>query len=86
VEEGSGERSEDAVEEFHEDQADRISLDRQTVAAGSGQLFDKAFGAQLGEIVAKGGQAVLLGGATEGAEPSNRSDSAAACGGKLAGN
>jgi hypothetical protein len=60
VEESSGERSVDAVEEFQEDQADRISLGRQTVAAGAGQLFDKAFGAQLGEVVSKGGQAVLL--------------------------
>ena len=52
VEESSGERSVDAVEEFQEDQADRISLGRQTGAAGAGELFDKAFGAQLGEIVA----------------------------------
>src|SRR5438132_4896989 len=68
VEESSGERSEDAVEEFQEDQADRISLGRQTVASGAGQLFDKAFGVQLGEIVAKGGQAVLLRSATEGGD------------------
>ena len=66
VEESSGERSEEAVEEFQEDQADRISLGRQMVASGAGQLFDKAFGAQLGEVVAKGGQAVLLRSATEG--------------------
>ena len=65
VEEGSGERSEDAVEEFQEDQADRISLGWQTVAAGAGQLFDEAFRAQLGEVVSKGGQAVLRRGATE---------------------
>src|SRR5947209_20630413 len=68
VEESSGQRSVDAVEEFQEDQADRISLGRQTVASGAGQLFDKAFGAQLGEIVAKGGQAVLLRSATEGGD------------------
>src|SRR6478672_4535233 len=68
VEESSDERSVDAVEEFQEDQADRISLGRQTVAAGAGELFDKAFGAQLGEIVAKGGQAVLLRRATEGGD------------------
>ena len=55
VEESSGERSVDAVEEFQEDQADRISLGRQTVAAGAGQLFDRAFRAQLGEVVSKGG-------------------------------
>ena len=60
VEESSGQWSVDAVEEFQEDQADRISLGRQTVAAGAGQLFDKAFGAQLGEVIAQGGQAVLL--------------------------
>src|SRR6266404_3942252 len=53
VEESSGEWSVDAVEEFQEDQADRISFGQQTVAAGAGQLFDKAFGAQLGEIVSK---------------------------------
>src|SRR6266436_4787880 len=60
VEESSGQRSVDAVEEFQEDQADRISLGQQTVAAGAGQLFDKAFRAELGEVVSKGGQAVLL--------------------------
>src|SRR5713226_200244 len=59
-EESSGQRSVDAVEEFQEDQADRISLGQQTVAAGAGQLFDKAFRAELGEVVSKGGQAVLL--------------------------
>jgi len=68
VEESSGERSVDAVEEFQEDQADRISLGRQAVAAGAGQLFDQAFGAQLGEVVSEGGQAVLVGGATEGGD------------------
>ena len=68
MEESSGERSVDAVEEFQEDQADRISLGRQTVAAGARQLFDKAFRAQLGEVVSKGGQAVLLRSATEGGD------------------
>ena len=66
MEESSGEWSVDAVEEFQEDQADRIPLGRQTVASGVGQLFDKAFRAQLGEVVPKGGQAVVLRSATEG--------------------
>src|SRR5271165_428952 len=68
VEESGGKWSVDAVEEFQEDQADRISLDRQTVAAGAGQLFDEAFRAKLGEVVSKGGQAILLSGATEGGD------------------
>ena len=55
VKESSGERSVDAMEEFQENQTYRISLGRQTVAAGAGQLFDKAFRAQLGEVVPKGG-------------------------------
>ena len=65
VEESSGQRSIDAVEEFEEDQADRISFGRQAVAAATGQLFDKAFRAEFGEVVSKGGQAVLFGSATE---------------------
>ena len=66
VEERGGERSVDAVEEFQEDEADRISVGRQTVAAGVGQFFDKAFRAKLGEIVPKGGQAILLCSTTDG--------------------
>jgi len=66
AEESSGQRSIDAVEEFQEDQADRISFGRQAVAAATGQLFDKAFRAEFGEVVSKGGQAVLFGRATEG--------------------
>jgi hypothetical protein len=65
VEESSDQRSVDPVEEFQEDQTHRVSLGRQTVAAGAGQLFDEAFGAELGEVVSKGGQVVLLWGATE---------------------
>ena len=68
VEESSGERSVDAVEEFQEDQADRISLGRQAVAAGAGQLFDQAFGAQLGEVVSEGGQVALRRSATKGGD------------------
>src|SRR5580693_9025760 len=36
------------------------------VAARAGQLFDKAFHAELGEVVSKRGQAVLLGGGAQG--------------------
>ena len=66
VEESSGQRSINAVEEFQEDQADQISFGRQAVAAATGQLFDKAFRAEFGEVVSKGGQAVLSGSAIEG--------------------
>jgi hypothetical protein len=66
VEESSGEWSVDAVEEFQEDQVDGISLSQQLVAARAGQLFDKAFHAELGEVVSKRGQAVLLGGGAQG--------------------
>ena len=60
IEKAGGQRRVDAVEELQEDQADRIALGRQAVAAGAGQLLDKALGAELGEVVAEGGQAVLL--------------------------
>jgi len=66
VEESSGHRSINAVEEFQEDQADQISFGRQAVAAATGQLFDKAFRAEFGEVVSKGGQAVLFNSAIEG--------------------
>src|SRR5260370_20488530 len=56
----------DALEELQEDQADGISLGQQLVAARAGQLFDKAFHAELGEVVSKRGQAVLLGGGAQG--------------------
>src|SRR5260370_17535701 len=56
----------DALEELQEDQADGISLGQQLVAARAGQLFDKAFHAELGEAVSKRGQALLLGGGTQG--------------------
>ena len=55
----------DALEELQEDQEDGISLGQQMVAARAGQLFDD-FHAELGEVVSKRGQAVLLGGGAQG--------------------
>src|ERR1700730_15408725 len=64
---GSGSQgSIDALEEVPKEQADGIALGQQMVAARAGQLFDKAFPAELGEVVSKRGQGVLLGGWSPG--------------------
>ena len=49
AEKGSGERRIHAFEEFQEDEADRISLREQLVAAGLGKLGDEPFGPKFCE-------------------------------------
>ena len=53
AEKGSGERRIHAFEEFQEDEADRISLREQLIAAGLGKLGDEPFGPKFCEIVAQ---------------------------------
>jgi hypothetical protein len=60
MEEFSGERRAEPVDELHEDQTDRISLGWQSIAARAGQLFDKALGAQFGEVVAERAETVSV--------------------------
>jgi hypothetical protein len=42
----------DFFEELEEDYADRVALADQLIAAGARNLFDQAFGAQLGKVLA----------------------------------
>ena len=47
------------------DEADRISVREELIAARVGELGNKAFGAQFGEVVAERGERIVLGGAAE---------------------
>ena len=60
AEKGSGERRIHAFEEFQEDEADRISLREQLVAAGLGKLGDEPFGPKFCEVVAQRGKGVAF--------------------------
>ena len=53
-----GEWRVDALEEFEEDEADRITVRKQLISTRIGNLGNEFFGAQLGEIVAERGQRV----------------------------
>src|SRR5215469_2704851 len=55
IKETGGERRAEPVEELYEDQADRVSLGRQLVAARTRQLLNNTFGAELGKVVAQRG-------------------------------
>ena len=68
AEKGSGERRIDAFEEFQEDEADRISLREQLIAAGLGKLGNEPFGPKFCEIVAQRGKGVAFGGTAEHGE------------------
>ena len=46
-EEASGQRGVDAFEELQEDEADRVAVGEEPVAARVRQLFDQALGAKL---------------------------------------
>ena len=59
-EQAGSQRRVDALEELQEDEADRIALGQEPVAAGVRQLFDETFGAQFEPIVAQGRERVLL--------------------------
>jgi hypothetical protein len=68
AEKGSGEQRIHAFEEFQEDEADRISLREQLIAAGLGKLGDEPFGPKFCEIVAQRGKGVTFGGTAEHGE------------------
>ena len=55
----------DAFEELQEDEADRVPLREELIAARVRELGDKALGAELREIVAERGERVAFGGAAE---------------------
>src|SRR5271166_2100711 len=46
-EEAGGQRGVDAFEELQEDEADRVAVGKEPVAAGVRQLFDEALGAKF---------------------------------------
>jgi hypothetical protein len=66
IEQSGGEGSAESVEQLQEDQADRISLGRQSIAARTRQFLDEAFGAELGEVVAGRAEVVLFHGRAQG--------------------
>ena len=81
-EQAGGQRSVDALEELHEDEADRIALGQEPAAAGAPRLFDETFCAQFGEIVAERGEGAAIGGAAESvANPSGELGCGEAVGG-----
>ena len=55
----------DAFEELQEDEADRVPLREELIAAGVRELGNEAFGAQFREIVAERGECVAFGGAAK---------------------
>ncbi len=59
------ERRIDAFEELEEHEADRVSVREKLIPAGVGELGNKAFGTELGEVVAERSERVAVGGAAE---------------------
>lgn len=59
-----------SFEEFEEEQADAVALARKTVTAAAGELFDQSLSTELGQVIAKRSQAVLLGGSSSAAKVS----------------
>ena len=55
----------DAFEELQEDEADRVPVREELIAARIGELGDETFGTEFRQIVAKRGERVALGSATE---------------------
>src|SRR5207247_2602810 len=60
LQETSGERRVDSLKELEENEAHGVALGGQAMAAGFGDFERQAFGAQLGQVVAQRGQAVLV--------------------------
>jgi hypothetical protein len=61
AEQAGGQRGIHALEPFQEDQRDPIALRAQTVPTGVRETFNESLRAQLREVIAKGGEAVLFG-------------------------
>jgi hypothetical protein len=55
-----------AFKELQEHEADRVSVRQKLIPARVGKLCHKAFGAELGEVIAKRGECVVVGVAAEG--------------------
>ena len=66
AEQTGGQRCVDTLEELEEDHADRVALRAEPIAPGVRDLFDEAFGSQLGQVVAYRGESILIGGHVEG--------------------
>src|SRR5262252_316280 len=66
MEDASGKRSVDPLEEFEEDQADRVSVREKLIAPRARELGDEALGAQFRKVVAERGERELFGGTAKG--------------------
>src|ERR1700736_3471 len=55
-----------AFKELQEHEADRVSVPQELIPARVGEPGHKAFGTELGEVIAKRGECVVAGGAAEG--------------------
>jgi hypothetical protein len=68
TEDARGKRGVDALEEFEEDQADRVALREQVVAPRTRQFGDEALGAEFREVVTERGKGEVSWGAGKGLE------------------
>src|SRR6201998_2133866 len=59
------ERRIDPFEELKKDQADRVAVREELIAAGVGELGDKALGTQLREVIAERSERITFGSAAE---------------------
>jgi hypothetical protein len=66
AEKACGERRIHAFEELQKHEADRVSVAQKLIPARVGELGNEAFGTELGEVIAKRGQCVMVGVAAEG--------------------
>ena len=60
-----GERRIDPFEELEKDKADRVAVREELIAAGVGELGDKALGTQLRDVIAERSERVVFGSAAE---------------------
>ena len=65
AEKACGERRIHAFKELQEHEADRVSVPKELIPARVGELGHKAFGTELGEVIAKRGECVVVGVAAE---------------------
>ena len=65
-EQASSEWGVNPLKQFQKNQADAIAVGQEAVAPGVRNLFNQALGPQLGQVVAQRGEAIVIGGATQG--------------------
>src|SRR6266566_7528671 len=66
VQQPGGERSVDAFKEFEEHEAQAVSLREEPILPGVRELLDQALRSEFGQLIAQGGEAVVILGATQG--------------------